>query len=57
MSRSMPTTRAVIPSFLLLAVAASCGHTSATVDAYNAAKKGGISSGNTGNTAGGSGDS
>jgi len=53
----MPTTRAVIPSFLLLAVAASCGHTSATVDAYNAAKKGGISSGNTGNTAGGSGDS
>ena len=34
MSRSMPTTRAVIPSFLVLAVAASCGHSSATLDAY-----------------------
>src|SRR6478609_2546803 len=57
MSRSMPTTRAVIPSFLLLAVAASCGHTTLTTDAYNAAKKTGVSgtaaTGNTGNEGGG----
>ncbi|MEI9952237.1 MAG: hypothetical protein WDO74_25430 [Pseudomonadota bacterium] len=52
MSRSMPTTRAVIPAFLLLAVAASCGHTAATEDAYNNAKKTGVSNGNTGNTPG-----
>jgi len=52
MSRSMPTTRAVIPSFLLLAVAASCGHTTLTTDAYNNAKKTGVNTGNTGNTAG-----
>src|SRR4051812_28328464 len=57
MSRSMPTTRAVIPSFLVLAVAASCGHTSTTLDAYNIAKKGGVSNGNTGNTGGDSGGS
>lgn len=53
----MPTTRAVIPSFLVLAVAASCGHTSTTLDAYNIAKKGGVSNGNTGNTGGDSGGS
>src|SRR6478609_466366 len=51
MSRSMPTIRAVFPSFIVLALAASCGHTSATLDAYNAAKKtGGTTTGNTGNT-------
>ncbi|HYQ02517.1 MAG TPA: glycoside hydrolase family 3 N-terminal domain-containing protein [Polyangiaceae bacterium] len=53
----MPTTRAVFPSLIVLALAASCGHTSATVDAYNAAKKGGIvgnaATGNTGNEGGG----
>jgi len=61
MSRSMPTTRAVIPSIFVLAIAASCGHSQATMDAYNAAKKnGGVSTGNTGNTGntgGGSGNS
>ncbi len=31
MSRSMPKTRAVIPSFLVLAVAASCGHSQTTL--------------------------
>ncbi len=55
MSRSMPTTRAVIPSVLVLALAASCGHTSATIEAYNNAKNSttsGAGSGNTGNAAG-----
>ena len=52
MSRSMPKSRAVIPSFLVLAVAASCGHSQATLDAYESAKKSGVSNGNTGNTAG-----
>lgn len=58
MSRSMPSARAVFPSFVVLALAASCGHTSATLDAYNAAKKAGVSgtaaTGNTGNEGGGS---
>jgi beta-glucosidase len=52
MSRSLPTIRAVFPSFVVLAIAASCGHSSATLDAYELAKKIGGSTGATGNTTG-----
>src|SRR6187551_2902222 len=44
MSRSLPTNRSAllagIPSILILGVAASCGHSQATWDAYNSAKNG-----------------
>jgi hypothetical protein len=50
----MPTTRAVFPCFVVLALAASCGHSSATLDAYNNAKKTGVTgTAATGNTGGG----
>ncbi|MEI9941622.1 MAG: glycoside hydrolase family 3 C-terminal domain-containing protein [Pseudomonadota bacterium] len=52
----MLSVRAVIPSAFFLAVAASCGHTDLTLDAYNSAKNSGISTGNTGNDSGVSGN-
>src|SRR4051812_27295716 len=54
MSRSLPFKPSAITSALAIAwIAAACGHSQTVQDAFENAKKGGLGSGNTGNTAGG----
>ena len=58
MSRSLPFKPSAVTSALVVAwVAAACGHTSATVDAFDKAENSGVSTGNTGSSDAGSGNS